>query len=706
MAVFPNPSIELLLDGVWTDITDDVYTRDGIHITGGAPGEGAAAEASRCNLTINNRSGDYSPRNPTGAHFGVLGRNTQLRIAAGSTFRFVGEVSSWPQKWDPSEKDVWVPIEAAGVMRRLGQGAAALKSTLYRALTTLATPPVAYWPFEDGGDATEFASALPGAPAAIGAAGADLAAFTGFKASSPLPLLTKARIAGQIPGYAHTGEHQTRFLLAVPAAGVVPAEVVICNIYTVTNSASRWELSVKPDGALILRAFNPDGTELMSTGPVAFAVNGKLLRVSVELEQVGADVAWNLLTVEPGASGVSFSGTLTGRSIGRARAIGINGGADLDDVAIGHVSVQSTITSLFDLSLQLNAYIGEPAGTRIQRLCVEEGLSLSAIGALGNTARLGPQLPTTLLDLLREAADADMGILYEPRTTLGLAYRTRASLYAQAPDLALDYAAGHLSAIEPVDDDQATRNDVTVTREGGGSARAELTTGALSTAAPPDGVGRYDEEVSISVQRDEDLAEQASWRLRLGTVDEARYPRLGVNLASLPFLADAGLTADAEALDVGGKITVDNPPAWLPPEAVGQLVLGFTETISPPSGVPYRHPWTIDFNCAPASPWDVGVYDAASGAGEARYSSDGSTLAEVVDTTETAIDVATPVGPLWGAADAPYDLYVGGERMTVTAVTGAASPQTFTVVRSVNGVVKTHAIGTEVRLFKPAIYAL
>jgi hypothetical protein len=44
---------------------------------------------------------------------------------------------------------------------------------------------------------------------------------------------------------------------------------------------------------------------------------------------------------------------------------------------------------------------------------------------------------------------------------------------------------------------------------------------------------------------------------------------------------------------------------------------------------------------------------------------------------------------------------IGGERMTVTAVTGSSSPQTLTVTRSVNGVVKSHATGVPVVLADP-----
>jgi len=63
---------------------------------------------------------------------------------------------------------------------------------------------------------------------------------------------------------------------------------------------------------------------------------------------------------------------------------------------------------------------------------------------------------------------------------------------------------------------------------------------------------------------------------------------------------------------------------------------------------------------------------------------------------------------LWtvDAAAFPVDVNIGGEKVTVTNITGASSPQTFTVTRSVNGVVKTHAAGEQVRLWKTPRYAL
>ncbi len=74
--------------------------------------------------------------------------------------RFFGEVSSWPVRWDTSGRDRWVPIEAAGSSRRLGQGASTVRSPLLR--TLLAINPAAYLPLEDGEKATRPSSSAAG----------------------------------------------------------------------------------------------------------------------------------------------------------------------------------------------------------------------------------------------------------------------------------------------------------------------------------------------------------------------------------------------------------------------------------------------------------------------------------------------------------------------------------------------------------------
>ena len=90
----------------------------------------------------------------------------------------------------------------------------------------------------------------------------------------------------------------------------------------------------------------------------------------------------------------------------------------------------------------------------------------------------------------------------------------------------LDYANAEMDQIEPTDDDQAVRNDVTITRDGGASYRAVQTAGPLGTGT----VGTYDTSDTLSLAWDDLTDDHAWWRVHVGTVDETRFPVLGVRL--------------------------------------------------------------------------------------------------------------------------------------------------------------------------------
>jgi len=521
----------------------------------------------------------------------------------------------------------------------------------------------------------------------------NFASDSSFKCSSPLPTMSQAEWTGIVPSYVDTGKIQVFFLLKVPSGGTTNGQGLLH--VTTTGTAYRWTVMYGTGGTLELRAYDSGGTAILTPGAAGFAVDGKLLRIDIELQENGANIDWDLAVLEVGAeTGSVTSGTLNSYSLNKARSVTVNPGADLDDVVFGHISVHDEVRSLFDIWEELNAHSGEVAARRIERLCGEEGVEFRGIGDLDATTAMGSQLPKTLLDLLRECAESDSGILYEPRDLFGLAYRTRDHLGGQDARVTLDYASQHLSSIEPTEDDQLLRNDVTVTRVDGGSFRSVLESGALSVLEPPDGVGRYDEEVQLSLETDHLAEGEAGWRLHMGTIDETRYPVLSVELARPEFTDGGDLELAIQDLDIGDRLVVTNPPAWLPPDDIDTLAQGFKEVLGQ-----FIH--RIDTNCSPGAPWTaVGIYGDA----EDFYTSDGSTLAEDLTTGETAVDVATASGPLWDDTDGDFDIIVGGERMTVTAVTGASSPQTFTVTRAVNGVVKTHSTGAEVELFSPSVW--
>lgn len=577
------------------------------------------------------------------------------------------EVSSWPPKWGTSGKIVRVPIEAAGILRRLGQGAAPLRSPLYRGLVTLAAvKPVAYWPAEDEAGATVLASGLAGGSPMSISGSSDLASDSSFVASKPLPRINAATWTGSVASYTNTTNyHQTRFLLSIPAAGTTNGAVIARVL--MTGTAARFDLvySTAVGGAVGMNAYAPDGTLLVASvvSAAGDGYNGDLSRFGMSIQQIGADVQFGMESTSVGSgSGGGSLDIVVGRTCGLVRRVIVNPNGNMGASVYGHISVGTDGGTIVDLASEVAAYNGETAGRRIQRLCTEEGIAFKTVGNLADSAAMGPQTSSTLLNLLADAAAADMGVLFEPRSVLGLGYRTRASLYNQPVKLALDYATpGHVAPpLDPVDDDLATRNDITVSRTGGSSARAVLETGPLSIEDPQDGgAGLYATATTVNVATDTQLPDLAGWSLHLGTWDETRYPSVHVNL-----LRAAALIPSASRLDVGDRLTISNPPDWLPPDQIDLLGQGFTEVLKP-------FGWDIITNCSPGGPWLVGVVDDSV---YGRADTDGSSLAAAVTNTATTFPVQSVAdGPLWTTdpAEYPFDLRLGGETVTATACTSA-----------------------------------
>lgn len=558
--------------------------------------------------------------------------------------RFVGEVTSWPSRWDVDGQDVWVPVEAAGILRRLGQGDSPLGSTLTRARGGPNRNPaiVAYWPLEDEDGATQAASSLGGSPMVVTGT-PTFAAYDGFISSAPVPTMGSARFVGHVPEHNTTDQIGVAVLVFVPAAALGQELVSV----RTTGTASLWVVRYEGAGGdLSLTVYDTAGTQLATSGTINWNIDGKPQQLRLRIRKSGADAVCTLETAEIKATGVegivSWTVTATGKTVGRAVRASLAYNQGLTDVAMGHLGVSNSAEDpdgsdepFHPFLGDLNAYGSERACQRLRRLCAEEGIAYTAIGDHDATEPMGPQRIATLLELLEEAAAAEAGVLHETRYQLGLTGRTRETLYQHnqslihldRPVLALDYAAGHVSPpFEPIDDDAAVRNDVTVQRAGGSSARSVQESGPLSVHPPPAGVGRYDESVTLALHSDDQVAHHAGWQRHLGTVDEPRYPTVTVDLAANPSLIE-----EVTAVESGDRLTVANPPSWLPRGTVALLAYGYTETID-------RYWWTWTASCAPATPWRVGVLDNAV---LGRLDTDGSRLAAAVTAGATSLSVVS-----------------------------------------------------------------
>ncbi|MGH3991417.1 MAG: hypothetical protein ACRDSN_03025, partial [Pseudonocardiaceae bacterium] len=226
--------------------------------------------------------------------------NFELRVP-----RFAGELSALPQRWDLSGNDAWVPVEAAGITQRLGQGVSPLHSTLYRGTSRLVVPPVAYWPCEDGEEATAISSALPGVGSMYVAGPTEFASYDDIPASEPLPIVGEAAWVGSIPFYTGTGKVQLRYLLHVPAAEIVDRGLI--SQMHVSGTTSHWEIKYRTGGALSLEAWTQDHQLLLDTGPIGFTTLDRNVMISLALEQDGPHIDWNLAVLEVGQTFGLFS---------------------------------------------------------------------------------------------------------------------------------------------------------------------------------------------------------------------------------------------------------------------------------------------------------------------------------------------------------------------------------------------------------------
>jgi hypothetical protein len=609
--------------------------------------------------------------------------------------RFTGEVAEWPPTWDQSGRDVNVPVTAAGLLRRLGQGSQPLRSAMYRGVQAVA--PVAWWPLEDGSDVASGSSAVAGGrrmAATVGSPGWGTNSSTKFPGSDGMVALTNATLTGTVANYVEDVAGTSQIQQLVSWANAPENNGIIMRVFT-GGTGARWDVTYTTGGALTVTAWDGDGTLLGTGSPIGFDVDGTDGLLSLELTASGSNGAWRMTWVRTGLLlGGTSNGTITGAKPGRVTKVVINPKALFGSgTGVAHVWVQKAITTVFALGAQINGWKDETAGRRIERLCDEESITFAGYGDLDDTTAMGAQQPAGLRDLLRECADADDGILADARDQLAVTYRPRTAIASHASALTIAYA--DVSGMEPVEDDALLRNDVSASRGGGGSARSTLDDG---TALSVSKVGRYADDLQVNVAADSQLDDVAGFHLALGTANDMRLRTVEVQLGNGRNTSASRILA-LSALDPGDQITITGIPDGISYDDVDQIVQGITEDIGARG---YRE---LRFSGAPAGPWQSAVWGDSAQVplqGWSRYTSDGSYLAVgAYNSTTTGFYVSTPAGPLWTTDSQyyPLDFIVGGERVTVTAVTGfSATVQIFTVVRSVNGVVKGQALNERIEL--------
>lgn len=445
-------AIALFLGGTWVDITPDVYLRNPIQITWGRQDWASTADTTKCPLTINNRHGKYSPKNPTSPYYGLLGRNTPVRVRVTTptgleSTRFEGNVSSWPTRWDVSGKDVYVGVQANGIRRRLSQGVPAERDALRR--HTERHVPLSYWPLTDGEDARHGSEIMQGSQPmrAVGEAGSFYQGQPSWGKGSLAPWLepvvelpdeTIGRITAYVPPRSVTGWSIDHTIAGSSAANQTALEIIDTGPRTDSAPQAEWRISTDAFFDEVQLRVTERGETTSSTAlladinaPGIFDGGAHHLRLTTAAN--GSDTDWAVYV--DGVLKASGTRVTVHRPVNRLTlrwGTVEGGGVVTNALSLGHITYWgATAPVAADTWRAVKGYDRELAGRRIERLCAEQNVPLAVTGNLDHTPQMGPQRPGTFLDLLQTASDVDGGVLYESRAVSGLAFRTQRSKYNQ-----------------------------------------------------------------------------------------------------------------------------------------------------------------------------------------------------------------------------------------------------------------------------------
>jgi hypothetical protein len=684
----------------WTDVS--LFALDAVSLQFGSADEGQQSQPTAAKFRLRNTDGRFSPRFPTSPYYPNVRKQTPVRISQDPgtgtyTQRFQGYADEITPVWPAGNSDVAeVEVTASGILRRLGQGTPALRSAMYRAYVRSA--PTAYWSLEDGPSAVRADSPIAGVGPMIVRPGSvvNWATGAGPDGSAPVAGFARSGVPGVLVGVVPPAPSATSWRVEVSAkfGALSPGGFNEALRWDTAGTIAQWEIvaSEQSSGGLYVQYITATG---VPGGPFVsnIKVDDQLWHhIRVDAAQSGGNIA---LTVTLDGA-LAISQTIVGATIGMITPVYTNptGVADESSPELGHIAAWAPWSGSVDTYTAFLGHVGETARDRIIRLCTEEVIPYTVSASL-ETSRMGPQSVTTVVALLRECEAVDGGILYDGFGP-GITYIAALDRSSLAATMALDCNRQQVKLpFSPTEDDQRVRNRWTVSRLNGGSGGATFTDDAHVTAN--NGVV-YADSTSINALADTQLLDAAGWRTNLGTVEEMRVPGITLQLIDHPELWAPWL-----AMRPGYRMTAASLPVQYPPGTLDMALEGATEAWNAVS-------WRVEANTAPYAPWRVAQFAADTGDVSefcGRFDPDDAALNAGITATATSIAVKTNSGPLWTTAadDFPLDIAVGGERMRVTAISGASSPQTFTVTRSVNGVVKAHLVNAPVTLWAPLVFA-
>jgi hypothetical protein len=645
----------------WTDITASVRSEQGVKITFGRADETSSqAVPTSVVFSLNDPAGNFDIDNPTGIYYPNVQVNTPIRVRYNPGTGAVTRALVFADDWAPDDNDGYptVNVTASGLLRRMTRRTNQVLSTI-RSYHQRTPAPVAYWPGEDKAGATAVASAVGGQPMVL--YGPNPPTFGGgTPPAGSDSLITSGQftgLSGPLPVYPRTKAFTGTCLLNVPS---VPGQVMPVIRWRTDKTIKEWRLAIDPGATpddFWIEAWDATGTRVLqdigsfSAGTQHPEPYGRWLHIVFQCSQSGSSIAYTLRIVDCADGTVTTnSGTVSGL-VGRVNTVDVPAGWDHSGWGIGHLAVYDyVLTPPADI---LTGFTGQNAANRLTSVLADFDVPVTVDGTAAQSERMGPRPVAGLLDVVEECVEADGGVLYDGLDN-SLFYRVNYDRYNVAAAMTLVVPRGDVKLpFEPATDDQLRRNDWTVTRKNGSSARD-------TDEAHVARYGLYDESATLNVYTDTALVHQAGWRVNLGTVAGKRYPTVTLQPAHSTAIQSAWL-----ACTLGDRITITGLSRF--PYTVDVALVGYTETFWPDN-------YLVTANCVPYRPWEVfEVENTRLG----RLDTAGSQLITTVTATATALPVTTTSGVStrtgtvkWTtqAGDMPFGVEIGAEQVTVMNV--------------------------------------
>lgn len=653
---------------------------------------------SRLTMRINdNAAPTLNPSRPASVLYGVTGRAMPAALSVDGSIRAWQETARLAPDQDEPYTEAsqltssprgkrWLDVEAQGPLYRIGQWSEDLQSPMTRTNLQYASL-IGLWPGDDANLSTRVGVGRTN----LNVTAQDTNAPFGATASFVGQATTNAGFS--VLSNSTTAGWQVFFSAKLPFIPVSPATTAFI---TWRANSLFWSLEVDSI-AIHLKMYKSgvlvDDSNITIAGTNFTNWNAWRIKTYQSGTNVNVEVAWY---EQSSAFVTGFTRIIPTTTIDKLTTIRINGNTLVTGTRYAQIGALTGVADdlqSFAAIQSFNGWSGETTAARFTRLMAESAVPSAVIGTA--TTLMGAQKAGRLMDLLKECAATEDGLIFDRKDQLQTVFRTRRSRMNQAVALTLDAAVDVVPPFTEQLDNVGVANVVTITDRSGSTITATKTTGPMSTAAYPAGIGPFKggafPDVQVNLQSPAvDLPVMSSWYLNRGTVPGPRWPSVTIEIGR----RSPGLRTAVKAVEIGDRIQITNRMA----DPIDLHVIGVKEEI----GI---FDWFVTFTCIPGQAFDTGAEDDTTH----RLDAYASTIitAPTPATTGTSMVVGSPdPDDVWSTTSLPYPIIVAGEKMTVTAATAPTLVsgtwrQTLTVTRSVNAVVKTQVAGTAVNVFAP-----